>query len=814
MLSPGWNRFRSKLVNSWEDPFRRWLLITVLLSLSCYSIFDTPPYVDQVQGLWREADFLARRRFDYAALMNEPHFMSPSAGSRSYVISVLPTLLALLMRVVSSPPLLFQIAHLMTFGLAAWILAVMLNWLTPLVGARIAGLATLATALTPLFRVQVEMLGMEIPMIAAGITSLWLLSIQRPKTGLAFSLISFACKSTGMLFTLMFILSSIARFFAGRPTGKREGSAGDRAIRAAERKSAVRNGLLASMVLLGELLLLPVSGDPIYASGTSAAAPPILRWSHAILWCPDPFVLFAAGLLGSLAWCFKPGRRAPQRSFPKCATNDPRLGAALLAGGLSTLALLATSRLFFIPRYVAVGVPFFWIWSAIAFRQSVGPKWTSAALAAAVAIQALNGNGGLYLDVAARWPEEVNVLSVINPRSCALTERSPGEYRSDLESLRAALKTVDDESRSTQVFATLPYLALMESPRFGYVSTERTIVNAGHPMLLAQGLRSALAPSMKGSPDLLWIQPINVPGATEVMDFGPSLFVDPIRPMIEVRPFAREASSDGALRRARSAFREATGVNAGADAAQWLPFVVLLEGVGSAMERYRSLVQTRLIQPDDSRLARRYWWSKGMSWRIARGEQNELHVLDWLDYCLDTPPYLNTDPPLAPLEKEALRRWAGDAASQPAFDDLLSRDYGSVYQQWSKGAPWTIDEAIQRKMTQWMALVSGQVERPGIGGKKGEWQTWDKTLRALALCQWGEWLSARQLLEAELNEHKDQTRPLPESAETHLLLGTVLARLGDRTAAEGHWKTAQQLDPTLSPMRPSERSLGSHGPKR
>ena len=86
-------------------PQNRWTMLLaivgvfLLLLVVRWEIVDSPPFFDYALGLWREAEFLARTNFNYYSLRYECAIgISEEGGPRCYLITVVPGLTAVLMR--------------------------------------------------------------------------------------------------------------------------------------------------------------------------------------------------------------------------------------------------------------------------------------------------------------------------------------------------------------------------------------------------------------------------------------------------------------------------------------------------------------------------------------------------------------------------------------------------------------------------------------------------------------------------------------------------------------------------------------------
>ena len=77
----------------------RIVAIMFFITVARWEIIDSPPYYDFAIGIWPEAQFLADTNFDYHRLRyEENHALDVQGGPRSYITSVIPRLLSLLLQ--------------------------------------------------------------------------------------------------------------------------------------------------------------------------------------------------------------------------------------------------------------------------------------------------------------------------------------------------------------------------------------------------------------------------------------------------------------------------------------------------------------------------------------------------------------------------------------------------------------------------------------------------------------------------------------------------------------------------------------------
>lgn len=444
------------------------LAVTAALLLVNREVLWLPPYEDQAVGLWTEADYLAQTGFDYRRLRyEEAHYMSPRSGPRSYMISLLPTLIAATMRLAPRPEVTFLIWHVATQLFAAITLVLAWHLLRPALRRHEALLVTLGLAATPLFRAQVELLGMDVPMTAFALASLALLARQAYVAAAGASLAAFAIKASGNLVTLSGGLVVALQWLG--PTAKNDPQA----------RRQLRAGLSAYGLVAAIEFGLLAWGDTSIETRRAIQWPTVLRLPAAIYWCPDVVALFAYCLFAALANALGHWRRKRGGIGLGALADLAERFPAELTSWLVVLATLAASALYiFIPRYFIAGTALLWLIAGWQLgRLKRGRNVAAAVLALAVVFQFANGWGRFYPDIAWAGAADFARDPGLHERSCPFTERSL-EYRAELAHDQRLLRSLEQEGAGRTIFLPLPYFFLATKPRLGYVAAPLNAANA------------------------------------------------------------------------------------------------------------------------------------------------------------------------------------------------------------------------------------------------------------------------------------------------------------------------------------------------
>ena len=482
-------------LRGWGRPARwvgLWLLVAVLIGVWDREVIDSPPYEDQAVGWWLEADFLADSGFDYYALLYEQeHYMSGQGGARSYMISVLPTLLALVMTTAPDVQTTIVVVHLFGFACAAAILLLMYGVLRPRVGMAMAVAAPLAMATTPLFHTQVKIVGMDVPLTVFSLLAAICVWKRRYVLAAAVSMVAFAMKATGGLVVMATIVFLGLRWLLG---GAR--------LSASERRR-LRRGLLANALALAAQTAIVAWGDTSVAILWGSDWPNVWSLPYAVAWCPEVVAVFL--ITAALAlWCMVTALRhdaagdseaAARRVTARRAAIDSvvpgdggpgvrlerflRRDDVLVLSMIVVVGMLAASSLYiFIPRYFTSAMPFLFIAWATAWPR--GRKWWPAGWVLLLGLSTLNvvnADGRFYPPIDRVAAGLFEQTASIYARSCPFTERSD-EYLDDHRSNQAAIRLLESRYAESPIFACRPLLHYLREPRLGYVRRGLQVVSA------------------------------------------------------------------------------------------------------------------------------------------------------------------------------------------------------------------------------------------------------------------------------------------------------------------------------------------------
>lgn len=433
------------------------VFLIVLLGLVAWRwpVLTMPLYEDQSVGFGREAEFLAQTDFDYLKLRyDERHFLF-GGTARSYMISVIPTALAALSRVTGSAATTLLLWHLLSFCLAALVVALVVSLLQPWIGRRWALLSGVGLLTTPMFLAQADLAGMELPLAACSLLAAKALAGGRfvRSAGLAF--LAFLMKATATLVSVAVLLVLTARRIGAGSTGHR----------------GLTLGILVSVLLIAAQVAAVLWGDDTALFRATFQWPSAFRFPRALLWCPDLAVLCLITTAAGAAWMIRDGIVVSiRRLFQSLRQGAPPAVLGVLSFLVVAACVVSMFQYIFTPRYYILPLVFLYLlMPLLLFPQRSLVRVGGAALAILIALNLVNTSGGLYPPVSTVAGDDVKVLALFPARSCGFSERSLeylADHRSSIEKIRVIASNHADDS----VFLDMPHWIYLTSPFVGYVT--------------------------------------------------------------------------------------------------------------------------------------------------------------------------------------------------------------------------------------------------------------------------------------------------------------------------------------------------------
>lgn len=399
-----------------------------------------PPYIEQAAGLWTEASYLVDTSFDYRRLWREKH--GDFNGPRAYMTSIAPTIVARLMKANDDPRFAFVAYRLLTLGLGALTLVCVYQIVVETIGAPAALLTSLVVATWPLFGVQLEILGIEIAMLAPVMLGILCAVNDRYAAATALGLLAATVKVTGVSFNLALVAFGLWQLLVVR----RE-----------------RGRWAALFVANTAIVLAVVAGSSL--SGQARPLAGMAQYDRELAWNSCPYlivlsgVLLAACVVGA-AWRLLASARNRGHESAGVRKRSDGHDRRLTAIELSWLMIVVNLGLIalhpFEARYFTIVVPFCALILALGlFRGPLLRLVGWGVMCGALALCLANRNGALLRELPDREARQWGTL-----------ERS-FEYRADQVKLQELVEFV--ERQSLPVLATGIFINYLHLPRLGYV---------------------------------------------------------------------------------------------------------------------------------------------------------------------------------------------------------------------------------------------------------------------------------------------------------------------------------------------------------
>jgi len=434
------------------------MAVWMLLTAWHFQILTAPPYYEFACGLFTEANWLVDHQFDYLKLRNDEP-IGNIGGARVYMTSILPTLVALLMSSGLSQTTILVVCHLGSLACASLVLVTVFALLDDRIGTAPAALVCLAIATTPLFSVQCEMIGLDLPTAAFAVLAVLFVVRDSPVAASLAALAAFFMKPTGMIASLAILTFLAVRFVFHAPRG------------ASARRSLYLGILANALVLVIQLAVFRWGSISMRLTDEGSMPFHIVNFSDVLTICPDMVILTVAA---SVVCLWQVGR------WMRLRMQEPapggRLGHVVSAIGtaweLESRALLAWLIVignilavalyvqFPVPRYFTVGVPLIYaVLGMVLFNGRLKTAWPFAVVSLLVAVNVVNWDGKLFPSMA----------DSPFPRNGAALERS-GEYRADQQAILEAVAVLADRCQNAVIIAGHPFPYLLSMPRLGFVA--------------------------------------------------------------------------------------------------------------------------------------------------------------------------------------------------------------------------------------------------------------------------------------------------------------------------------------------------------
>jgi len=362
--------------------------------------------------------------------------------------SVVPTIIAALARLTGSTEGAIVGYRLFNLFCAAIGATIFLRLVAANTNLALAWGVTLGLLTLPLYSVQIDMLGMDIPLAMAALICAAFARQRRFAAAAVASWLAYAFKPSGFLIPATLItwlclvlgLRVVARHWAG---AKKEVF-----------------GLIAAVASLA--LQVQVF---FWAGNARGRIQPFAELNLWIMSCPDLLALSAVCLIGGAVIAWRSFRAAPtgERIFVKLcrlAVADPLTGFAVWLV-IGTFA--AGTLTWYESRHLAIAVPFVWLLFSQVLAALIPARGMQVAICALlVLVNLVNRSGALY----PRLPTEL-------ARGWGVPERSH-EYQADHQGNLDTAAFVERNFTGQAIICTDQYTHLLTLPGLGYVRQSLT----------------------------------------------------------------------------------------------------------------------------------------------------------------------------------------------------------------------------------------------------------------------------------------------------------------------------------------------------
>lgn len=172
-----------------------------------------PLYGDTMGGPFAEAMWLANNNFNYVELFRQPGYAA--GGPKVYMFSIYPTYAAILLKLLPWPKVFLFVNHLIVFGMAAVMAAIVRELLLKNFRADSATLAAILLLIMPVFQSQTEAINMEMPTVFFATLAAYYLIRKNISAAAWMALLSVLAKGTGV-FACMAVVAVFAVLFISK----------------------------------------------------------------------------------------------------------------------------------------------------------------------------------------------------------------------------------------------------------------------------------------------------------------------------------------------------------------------------------------------------------------------------------------------------------------------------------------------------------------------------------------------------------------------------------------------------------------------
>jgi hypothetical protein len=480
------------------------LLIGLVLLAWRNETLRSPPFQDQAVGYWTEGSYLARTGFDYYSLLyHENNYMDTVSGPRAYMISIIPSAIACLMRIASDPVSTIVVSRLMSFAIGGFIVYFVWRRLRVQIAWHDALALTVAMATLPAFITQVEIIGMDVPLTAAFLVSSYFLARKQFLLSIIWSFVAFSCKATGQLMALVSISYLILLLLPVSPDA-----------------SIHRRKYLLYLIL--NIVLVIVESSLIAWGDTSVKYlaidpwPAVLKPYYSIsALTPDLGMIMVLTLVMIARFLVMDTQSNINSAFYGIDDSILLLVQKLQHHRFWTvclilvIGLLSSSCIYiYTSRYVFCAIPpTFFLLGTAAFTWKEGVGFLRLLVILLVGWNIWSADKEVFPSLDNYGRASFEEIPGLTARSCAFTERSR-EYLREHRSTQRAVQVIEEKGGGRPVFAPVVMRFLLSDPRLGHVRHSQnvrdcTVLESMMNEFVELYLRAEGKPDV-GSPIFVW----------------------------------------------------------------------------------------------------------------------------------------------------------------------------------------------------------------------------------------------------------------------------------------------------------------------
>lgn len=430
-----------------------WLALFFALVAWKHAALWYPPYNEYAETIWTEAAFLHESNFDYPQLvLGEAQI--EEGGVRSYSISVVPSIIAGLVRLVG-PERADLIYHLVVLACGAAMMAWTLLTLQRHLGLVPALLTSLVVFTTPVFSTQLEMMGIDLPMGASVVLAAHALKERALVAAALATMAAFLVKPSSAPATLC--LAIVVFLMLTLRVGR---------IRGHGKRGWLALGLVIAVGLV-QFVMLRFAARDAQTAHRDLFMGPIISMLLWLFLCPYYFLLLPYVFFVQYRYFFwsRRNRSRPdraRRSWLGRARAMLRVGLRrqpemVFAWFYAGIVLVSCLFFMFATRYLISISPFFALvigdtW----FRRARSRRLATFIVGLLLVNNAANAFGKFLIPL----PPELM-------RNWCVPERSL-EYRSDLESTIQGARFLREANLGEPIVAGKLFTQILASPLLGY----------------------------------------------------------------------------------------------------------------------------------------------------------------------------------------------------------------------------------------------------------------------------------------------------------------------------------------------------------